>query len=327
MTGLEYATNLSTISIRYTDATNNLIGEIKSECGVSVYLTIPVGFDDSAIVKLDFLKKVKNLTELSIGSEDSTIWREVDYSALEDISTLTTLDVETVVAPEYMHSLENIKSLTTLRFGQTGDNRRGIVLDGIEGLTKLDYLCIKGYDILNANKLGELKNLKYLSLEYVTGVSDLSALAKCDKLESVGILSTDLSDVSFLENKKSVTDLSLRSSPIKNIKDMKDLILLVSTLPNLDTLVVDLEGLRIENLRQYEEMKKALSADELEMEKSNTENTEKTSTEAKTETKKQVEKPTIIPQAGINVVGNAISILVAISVVILAVAFVKAKRK
>ena len=63
------------------------------------------------------------------------------------------------------------------------------------------------------------------------------------------------------------------------------------------------------------------------MEKSNTENTEKTPTEVKTETKKQVEKPTRIPQAGINVVGNTISILVAMSVVMLAVAFVKAKRK
>ncbi len=133
--------------------------------------------------------------------------------------------------------------------------------------------------------------------------------------------------MSFLENKKSVTDLSLRSSPIKNIKDMKDLILLVSTLPNLDTLVVDIEGLRIENLRQYEEIKEFLSADELEMEKSNTENTEKAPIEVKTETKKRVEKPTIIPQAGINVVGNAILILVAMSSVILAVVFVKAKRK
>ena len=59
----------------------------------------------------------------------------------------------------------------------------------------------------------------------------------------------------------------------------------------------------------------------------NTENSEKTSTESKTETKKQAEKPTRIPQAGMNVVGNVISILVATSVVILVIAFVKAKRK
>ena len=89
--------------------------------------------------------------------------------------------------------------------------------------------------------------------------------------------------------------------------------------------------MKLETLEAYKEWEDFFTASESEEQNSNPVTSQKTSTdseaEAKTETKTQAEKPTRIPQAGVNVVGNAISILVAVSAVILAMAFVKAKRK
>lgn len=324
LTGLEYATNLGIINVIYTEATENLIGEIKSECEVHISMTISASVKDDSIIKLDFLKNVKNLTELFINAEDTTSWQKVDYSILKDLKGLRILKLCPQIVPKSISELGDISSLKVLCLESEEELIGDTSMKGIENLVNLETLNIDYCNISDVSRIGELKNLEYINLKNVTGVSDLSVLAQCNKLKSLIMRSTDLSDISFLKNKESITELHLENSPIKNIKGMKDLMLLVSTLPNLDMLCVDLEGLKIENLEKYKEMADFLSADEPETVNSNTENTEKAQTEAKSETKTSAEKPTRIPQAGINVV---VSILVAMCVVILVVAFEKAKRK
>lgn len=325
LTGLEYATNLGDITIKYSEKMPDLsrINSASNEIGINIDVS-----NATTTVNLDFLKDIKKLSYVMIYKPDTEEPININYSALSEIKTLNSLSLRYGTAPKSIKELGNLNYLLGLEIaGNIENDNETIDLSGIEDFTNLTSLTIVDYNLQNVSKVGKLENLADLNFCDVKGISDLSALANCNELKYVEIRSTDLSDVSFLENKRNIWGLHLANSPIKNIKGQKDLILLVDTLSSLDVLSVDLEGIKIENMEQYIEMQKALSADEPEMESSNTEDTEKTSTEVKTETKKQAEKPTRIPQAGINVAGSVISVLVAISVAILVVAFVKVKRK
>lgn len=306
LTGLEYATNLGSMNIIYTEATPNLIGEIKSEEFVRVNMTISASVKVNSIVKLDFLKKIKNLKELFIVVEDKTDWQKVDYSTLKDLKYLRVLSLGAQVMPNSISELGNISSLESLSLSGEDGIDGSISMNGIEKLANLWLLNITHCDINDIAKIGEVKKLEHLHIEDIYTKTDIS----------------------FLENNETVKELLLINLPFVSMEDIS----VISTLPNLKELIVDVGGIRILGVEQFQDeyqefLKNGEKDESLANENSNTENTEKAVTETKTETKKQAEKPTRIPQAGINVVGNAISILVAISVFLLAVAFVKAKRK
>ena len=320
ITGLEYAKNLGEITIQYAETMPDL-SILKVED-----LKIKLFINNEAGVKFDFLKNIQNFHHLYINSELIEPNIKIDFKSLAEIENLIVLGVEGEMPSNIITQIKGIKGLKELYLGGRYDRESQVIdLSDISNLTKLNSLTLKKLDIKNANEIGKNLNLECLDLEHVKGVSDLSAIANCNKLREVVMWATDLSDVSFLENKRNITDLGLEDCPIKNIKDQKDLINLVDTLPNLQYLYIDLGEIKIENLKRYNEMKKSFLADETNKKNVNVENSEKTKTEDKKETKK--EKPTRIPQAGMNVVANVISILVATSVVILVIAFVKAKRK
>ena len=320
ITGLEYAKNLGEITIQYAETMPDL-SILKVED-----LKIKLFINNEAGVKFDFLKNIQNFHHLYINSELIEPNIKIDFKSLAEIENLIVLGVEGEMPSNIITQIKGIKGLKELYLGGRYDRESQVIdLSDISNLTKLNSLTLKKLDIKNANEIGKNLNLECLDLEHVKGVSDLSAIANCNKLREVVMWATDLSDVSFLENKRNITDLGLEDCPIKNIKDQKDLINLVDTLPNLQYLYIDLGEIKIENLKRYNEMKKSFLADETNKKNVNVENSEKTKTEDKKETKK--EKPTRIPQAGMNVVANVISILVATSVVILVIAFVKARRK
>lgn len=320
ITGLEYAKNLGEITIQYAETMPDL-SILKVED-----LKIKLFINNEAGVKFDFLKNIQNFHHLYINSELIEPNIKIDFKSLAEIENLIVLGVEGEMPSNIITQIKGIKGLTELYLGGRYDRESQVIdLSDISNLTKLNSLTLKKLDIKNANEIGKNLNLECLDLEHVKGVSDLSAIANCNKLREVVMWATDLSDVSFLENKRNITDLGLEDCPIKNIKDQKDLINLVDTLPNLQYLYIDFGEIKIENLKRYNEMKKSFLADETNKKNVNVENSEKTKTEDKKETKK--EKPTRIPQAGMNVVANVISILVATSVVILVIAFVKARRK
>lgn len=331
LTGLEYATNLTTITVKYDEKMPDL-SKVNSQSG-----TIEVNIDVSSAtgtVKLDFLKNVKKLSDVMIYKPDTKETIAIDYSALAEIKTLNYLSLRYGVAPKNIKDLGSLNYLLELEIiGDVETGNHSIDLNGIENLKNLAFLKVIDHNLQNVSKLGELKNLAHIEFCDVNGISDLSALRNCDELTYVAIRSTDVSNVSFLKNKQKMRELHLENSPVKDITEMKDLMVLVDTLPIIEVLSVDVEGVKIENIEKYKEMVDFFTADEPETENSNIEKEEKTSAEAKTstqtktESEKTLEKPTRIPQAGINIVGNAILLLVAMSVVILAVVFVKAKRK
>lgn len=325
ITGLEYAKNLREIGIVYAKTMPDLsVLELETDLDIRVILEGGLDID----VKFDFLKNIQNLHHLTIIKSSSIAPNvKIDFKSLTEIKDLISLHLDGV-APSSIAEIKGIKGLMTLTI--LGDLEQPTIdLSGIGDFTELISLGFNTVNVKNANEIGKIAKLNSFVLGDVKGVSDLSALANCNQLLWVEICSTDLSDISFLENKEKIEYLRITDSPIKNINDRKVLLQLIPTLSNLQSLYIDVDGIKLESIEAYKEWEDFFTykGDEEEGQNSNDNNTAKTPTEVKTETKKQVEKPTRIPQAGINVVGNAISILVAISVFLLAVAFVKLKRK
>lgn len=323
LTGLEYATNLEEITIKYSEKMPDLskVNSKSEDIGINIDVS-----EATTTVKLDFLKNLKKLSYVMIYKPDTDNPINIDYSALSQIKTLNSLSLRYGVAPKSIKELGNLNYLLRLEIaGNIGNDNETIDLSGIEDFTNLTSLTIVDYNLQNVSKVGQLANLADLTFCDVKGISELSALANCNELQYVEIRSTDLADVSFLENKRNIWGLHLTNSPIKNIKEQKDLILLVATLPSLDVLSLDFEGIKIENMEQFKQIRDFLSADETNNENVNIENSEKTKIEDNKETK--TEKPTRIPQAGSNIVTYVSLVGIVMIVAMLAVLFVKAKRK
>lgn len=204
ITGLEYAKNLGEITIQYAETMPDL-SILKVED-----LKIKLFINNEAGVKFDFLKNIQNFHHLYINSELIEPNIKIDFKSLAEIENLIVLGVEGEMPSNIITQIKGIKGLKELYLGGRYDRESQVIdLSDISNLTKLNSLTLKKLDIKNANEIGKNLNLECLDLEHVKGVSDLSAIANCNKLREVVMWATDLSDVSFLENKRNITDLGL----------------------------------------------------------------------------------------------------------------------
>lgn len=336
ITGLEYAINLKVINVPYSENMPDL-SKINSESNKAIYVDVS---NATTLVNLDFLKNVKNLIDVMIFKPDKEEPVNIDYSVLAQIKTLKSLSLRYGVAPK---SIEDLGKLTNLKeldimMGEYGIGT--IDLKGIENFPKLTTLDITDYNLQNASKLGELKHLNNLHFYGIGGISDLSALANCNELEYVTIISSDLSDISFLKNKESLRNLTIHHLPIKNIsvvstlRNLEELDIIIdeekveginaiSSLKNLNKLYLDINGEKIDGLEEYKnKYDKTIETEN----NGKTEETVTTDTD-KAETKVNLEKPTRIPQAGINVIECVILGLITMIVIVFLAVFVKIKRK
>lgn len=332
LTGLEYAINLKVINVPYSENMPDL-SKINSESNKEVYVNVS---NATTLVNLDFLKNVKNLIDVMIFKPDKEEPVNIDYSVLAQIKTLKSLSLRYGVAPKSMEDLGKLTNLKELDIMMDGIGT--IDLKGIENFPNLTSLEITDYNLQNASKLGELKHLNNIHFYGIGGISDLSALANCNELEYVTIISSDLSDISFLKNKENLKNLTIQHLPIKDIsvistlKNLEQLDIIIdgekveglnaiSSLKNLKKLYLDVNGEKIEGLEEYKNKYEKTT------ETANNGKIEETETQDKKETKANPEKPTRIPQAGINVIECVILGLIAMMVIVFAVVFVKTKRK
>lgn len=331
LTGLEYAINLKVINVPYSENMPDL-SKISSESNKEVYVDVS---NATTLVNLDFLKNVKNLIDVMIFKPDKVEPVNIDYSVLAQIKTLKSLSLRYGVAPKSIEDLGKLTNLKELDIMMEGIGT--IDLKGIENFPNLTTLEITDYKLQNASQLGKLKHLKNIHFYGIEGISDLSALTSCNELEYVTIISSDLSDIAFLKNKESLKNLTIQYSPIKDIsiistlKNLQELDIIVdgekveglnaiASLKNLKKLYLDINGEKIDGLQEYK------NKYEKPTETNSNEKTEETAQDKK-ETKVNGEKPTRIPQAGINVVECVIIGLTAIIITIFLVVFVKIKGK
>lgn len=314
LTGLEYATKLSGIEVEYSNTMPDFSGVGAMD------VSVVIGSVPDTMVKLDFLKDIENVSSISIInlSDEDYIEVEYGYKCLKEIKTLQQL-VLSGVTPSTMEDIGQISGLESLIINR-GSFDGMICFTGIENLTNLSSLTIFGATVPDISEVGQLRNLSELMIDSVDGLynADLSSLANCTNLQYLFIHGTDISDLSFLKNKESLRFLSIISAPIKDIS-------VISTLPNLEELHINIDGIQIEGVEEYRNKYEKSEDSSLPAYIDLSKNPEKTS--AENENKTEAKKPTRIPQAGINVVEIVISLFVVMSVAILAVAFKKTKRK
>lgn len=224
LNGLEYATGLYYITIDYTGQSYDFSKLNAKDVNVS----ISVG-QNITKVDLSFLSTFKDLKNVTITEAYAKEKIEVNYEALKNISTLYSLTVMgTYLLPSNIETITSLAQLGYLSLSaSTSNDKVEMDLKGISNMKNLEVLNLTSLKLNNASEIGKLTELTSLGLYSVEGLGDYSYLSSCNKLESVHLYNLGDIDLSFLNNKETLTQLYIQSSNLKNLN-------VVNTLKNLD---------------------------------------------------------------------------------------------
>ncbi len=196
ITGLEYATNLNTLDLRF-----NQITDISPLSGLTNLWWL--GIYSNRISDLSPLTNLTGLQSLDPGNNQVS-----DISALANLINLNYLDLT-----------EN----------QISD------VNALSGLTKLTRLYLSDNQIINVSPLRSLINLTALDLgrNQVTDINDLSALTT---LERLWLHENSITDISILSIFTNLTTIWLQQNPLHDNAYCTDLAAIVANNPSLTTL-------------------------------------------------------------------------------------------
>jgi len=114
-------------------------------------------------------------------------------------------------------------------------------LQGLSGLTCLEYLDLEGTNVSDISALSELTNLEIITLSE-TKVTDLSPLRNLINLEELYLTGTPVSDISALRNLTKLKKLKLYQTKVTGISDLsllknlKELSLSNTSISNISSL-------------------------------------------------------------------------------------------
>ncbi len=180
LTGLEYATNLSTLNLY-----NNSVSDISA------------------------LASLTNLTELSLSSNSVS-----DISALAGLANLTELNLYN----NSVSDISALASLTNLTVLGLGDNSVSDI-SALAGLTNLTGLSLSSNSVSDISALAGLTNLTYLTLDN-NPMSDISALAGLINLEWLTLSWNSVSDISALAGLINLQWLTLEGNTITDLSPL-----------------------------------------------------------------------------------------------------------
>jgi Leucine-rich repeat (LRR) protein len=236
LTGLEYATNLQTLSLRF-DAISDLTP--LSSLSQLTYLSLFYN-------KVSDLRCLTNLTQLQnldvsynkvhdatpLLALTNLVTLNVAYNPLSNCSLIggmaslnqVTLDNLSVQDCSFVNGLTNLTSLT-LRYNQIA------TLPSLPGLTSLHSLDASSNPLTNAAAVAGLTNLDTLVLNYCP-VADLSFLPGLPRLQSLYLAYDNLADLSALAGLTNLNYLGVNGNPLTNAAAL-------GTLTNLQSLEAD----------------------------------------------------------------------------------------
>ena len=207
LTGLQYATNLTRLSLE-----SNNINNISALEGLTNLESIDLAGNE--ISDISPVKDLANLQTLLIGRNDIS-----DISSLENMTNLNFLEL----------SYNNIEDITPLK-----------------KLTNLEILLLSKIDVTDFSALNELSNLVGLSLAD-NNISDISLLKNFTNLEWISLETNKIDDISVLKNltnlegvflaNNKISDLSPLGSYFNNLQDgsLDDQEVTLPTIKLLDT--------------------------------------------------------------------------------------------
>ena len=174
LTGLEKATNLTTLSLY-----------------------------DNSISDISHLSDLTNLTDLSLGINSIS-----DISHLSDLTNLTRLYLQGNSISDISH-LSDLTNLTTLWLG--GNSISDI--SHLSDLTNLTSLLLYINSISDISHLSDLTNLTRLDLGN-NSISDISHLSDLTSLTQLDLQGNSISDISHLSDLTNLTSLALLNNSL-----------------------------------------------------------------------------------------------------------------
>ena len=185
LTGLEYATGLSSISL--SDRQH--------------------GFSS-----LSPLAGLTSLTYLELRSDQIS-----DITPIRNLTSLTDLIIDDAQISN-ISSLQNLTSITKIILS----NNQISSISSLENLTSLTWLDMQDNEISNLSPLDELTTLTYLDLSD-NQISDISDIEDLTALTHLDLANNQISDVSSLEDLTALKILYLDNNQISDVSSLEDL--------------------------------------------------------------------------------------------------------
>jgi internalin A len=149
------------------------------------------------------IANLDNLMTLIISGDTSNEWEISNYSFLEKLARLRSLDI----SYNEISDISFLEKLTGLQSLNLDDNKISDI-SVLEKLTRLQYLNLYNNKISDISFLEKLTKLQYLDIRS-REISDISVLEKLTGLQSLNLNANKISDISFLEKLTGLQHLNL----------------------------------------------------------------------------------------------------------------------
>jgi internalin A len=220
LSGLEYATNLTTLSLqynalnglnvlagleslRYLSLDHNGLGDLRSLAGLSNLLSLDISAN--AVQDAAPLLALTNLASLDIGFNPLTNCPLV--SGLTNLTYLS-LDHLSIRDPGFLNSLTNLGALSLIQ-------NQIVALPLLPGLQRLESLSLDANPLTNVAALSGLAELDTLSLDYCP-LADVAFLTNLTRLKNLSLRHDNLSDLSALAGLTNLRFLAINGNPLTN---------------------------------------------------------------------------------------------------------------
>lgn len=168
--------------------------------------------DKAGSAYLDVLKNLKNLRELDLGTIGTA-----DMTFLKSLKKLESLDI--VGNTQNISIVTELKNLKELSIGDTRED-----LSFIGEMTQLEKLLLSYTNETFAEKIGNLKNLKKLSLMDIKNgwhPYSLDFLGKLESLEDLFIMGQDDMDITGISKLKKLKTVSIWLCEFDDLSELK----------------------------------------------------------------------------------------------------------
>ncbi len=204
LTGLEYATNLDSLTLDYND-----ISDISALSNLTKLRNLSFTYND--ISDISALSNLTNLERLIFHVNNVS-----DISALSNLTSLDWLDVSLNDISD-ISTLSNLTNLSSLNFGGRRANPHNISdISALSNLTKLRRLEFKYCNVSDISPLSNLTNLATLTC-IRNSISDISPLSNLTNLTYIWISNNSISDISPLSNLTNLGLLIIYNNNISNL--------------------------------------------------------------------------------------------------------------
>lgn len=169
--------------------------------------------DDKSITEIKALYELKDLKRLNLSNTGVS-----SLFPLRNLSTLENLNCSYTLVDD-LEPLKYCIGLTEIDISNTNVQNIGV----LEGFRKLQVFKADNVNLDSAGIISSCHSLTNLSLESNKNLSDISFINGLDKLKSLNIAGTSVTDLAPLKTAKGISELNLSNTAINDLSSLEGL--------------------------------------------------------------------------------------------------------